>query len=388
MNTFATLGLELDWNPAAIAIVLTLAYLLWFVITREPSPLATARRRARQNTLRLGRRCALVVAVSWVITLAPPARSVARDVAESLALAALVLAGLFLVRLAGAFLAERGDRSERLRRIDAAVRAGAGTRAGAGGDAASTRPASAAPAASEKDVPTAPAAQASPAPAEAPSPVSSEHAVAAVARPRRAIDAAARMAGESDADHARRDAVMDRLEERVRTHDLGSPASAETAVEGVGDARRAESGQASDPSVNPAPRAAEAAALAPAPTGALGRRLAEVTEELATLRRVVIAQRAELDFEREAHDRSRAAARKALDIAQRAVADRRVAIKLARRERRARLQLEGRLGVDPDARRGNAASTASPMRAPTASPTAVPALAPTPAPERAERPNP
>ena len=110
-------------------------------------------------------------------------------------------------------------------------------------------------------------------------------------------------------------------------------------------------------------RATRPLALAPLPANAppsvLQRRLAELSGELATMRRVVIAQKAELDFEREEHARSRLAARKAIDVAQRAIAERRTAIKLARRERRARLELEGRLANrDGETTRRNAASAA------------------------------
>ncbi len=72
----------------------------------------------------------------------------------------------------------------------------------------------------------------------------------------------------------------------------------------------------------------------------------------------MIAQRAMLDVEREAHERTRVVAARALELARRAMTRRRMAIKIARRERRARLELEARVVPDIGTRRRNAASVA------------------------------
>ncbi len=79
-------------NPWTVAVMVGLGYLVWLAIAREASPFARSSRRSRRNVYRLGRRCALVVALSWIVTLPPPVRSLAGDVIESgLATAALLL---------------------------------------------------------------------------------------------------------------------------------------------------------------------------------------------------------------------------------------------------------------------------------------------------------
>ncbi len=65
--------------------------------------------------------------------------------------------------------------------------------------------------------------------------------------------------------------------------------------------------------------------------------------EIDVLHRVAMAQRALLDAERGAHERTRASAARGLELARRATSETRMAIKLARRERRARLALRRRL---------------------------------------------
>ena len=111
MDTIIALtGLDVALNPAVVGVMVVLGYLTWLAITRETSPFVRSFRRARRNVLRLGRRCASVVAVSWLVTLPHPERSLARDVVESVAFAAAVLLCLGLLGLVRAFLRERAER--------------------------------------------------------------------------------------------------------------------------------------------------------------------------------------------------------------------------------------------------------------------------------------
>lgn len=337
MESIASLGLTGALDPRAVAIVAALGYAVWLGITREPSVFATARRIARRNTLRLGRVCAGTVALSWVVTFPPPERSTAGDVLESMGFALATLFALSVVAAVRAVV-RAWRRPERMSRVNAVVAARTNDRAASGHPGTKRREAGTPSVAGKEADRSAP-------------PRSGSAAVEpARAAPRSRFEYPPRLAGESAEEHDARRTALARLASEVRTHALDEIDSdlGEAAPVADGTARDALASAASDlPNAPVAPPEGASPSL-------LRRRLAELSAEIATLRRVAIAQRAELDFEREAHARSRESARKALDVARRAMAERRTAIKLARRERRARLELEGRLGFDAAVRRDNA----------------------------------
>ena len=353
--TFDVNDVTFALNPWTVLATVALGYLVWLAITREPSPFARARRPARANVLRLGRICGAVFALSWIVTVPPPQASLVTDLMGAVFVATLVLAVGFLVALGRAFLAAR-TRPGKVSRMNAAVAARArelesdrvakSVRAARGETARVNGHAGAAgtgPGATNGSALDAGPVRASD-PASAPVP----------SRIDVTVDdgpSVPRLPGESAGAYSDRLATLERLDEAVRTHDIGGSGRA---PKGSRPSRVRPGVSARAGATDVPPAQALAPLPADAPPSVLRRRLEELGEEIRTMRRVAIAQRAALDFERESHARTRASAARAFETARAATADRRKAVKLARRERRARLELEGRLASRDGARQQNA----------------------------------